>query len=116
MASTRVRLPVILIGPVNAGKSTIAPLLAERLAVEIASLDEVCWDYFDQNAGYDQEIARRLFQSGGQEQALEYVAQFYPAAVERVVAEYPKSVIELGAGHTVYDDPEQLARRSVPPS
>ena len=107
---SRVTLPVILIGPVNAGKSTIAVLLAERLGVNRASLDEVCWEYFEQDAGYDEAVARRHFECGGQTRALEYVLQFYPAAVERIVAEYPQSVIELGAGHSVYDDPNQLER------
>jgi len=106
----RVTLPVILIGPVNAGKSTIAGLLAERLRMDRASLDELCWDYFTQDADYDEALAQEHFERGGQACALEYVIQFYPGAVERVVAEYPKSVIELGAGHSVYDDPNQLAQ------
>jgi len=106
----RVTLPVILIGPVNAGKSTIAMLLADRLRVNRASLDEMCWDYFTQDAGYDEAVARQHFECGGQTRALEYVIQFYPGAVERIVAEYPQAVIELGAGHSVYDDPNQLER------
>ncbi len=105
-----VTLPVILIGPVNAGKSTIAVLLADHLRVSRASLDEVCWDYFQQEADYDEAVARQHFERGGQTRALEYVIQFYPGAVERIVAGYPKSVIELGAGHSVYDDANQLAR------
>lgn len=104
----RVTLPVILIGPVNAGKSTIAVLLAERLRVDRASLDELCWDYFQQEADYDEVVARQHFECGGQTRALAYVLQFYPAAVERIVAEHPQGVIELGAGHSVYDDPNQL--------
>jgi shikimate kinase len=106
---SRVRLPVILIGPVNAGKSTLAALLAKRLGATTVSLDEVCSQYFEE-AGYDESVAREHFQRGGQAGALEYVIQFYPAAVERILAEYPRSVIELGAGHTVYEDPDPLAR------
>lgn len=104
-----VTLPVVLIGPVNAGKSTIAVLLAQRLHVSCASLDELCWSYFEQ-AGYDEAVARRHFERGGQAGALEYVGYFYPGAVERIVTEHPQSVIELGAGHTVYDDSAQFAR------
>jgi adenylate kinase family enzyme len=101
-------MPIVLIGPVNAGKSTLAALLADRLGVPHVSLDDVCWVYFEQ-AGYDRAIARRYFERGGQAGALEYMIQFYPAAVECIVAEHPGSVIELGAGHTVYDDAEQLS-------
>lgn len=109
MEHTQVTLPVILIGPVNAGKSTIAALLAERLAVSFVSLDDVCWDYFAQ-AGYDEAVARERFLRGGQAGALDYMVRFYPDAVERVVSEHPRSVIELGAGHSVYDDPDKRAQ------
>jgi predicted kinase len=102
-------LPVIVIGPVNAGKSTIASLLAARLGIGQVSLDDVCWEYFPR-AGYDAEIAREHFRRGGQMGALAYMVQFYPAAVEEVVAHYPQSVIDFGAGHSVYDDPLQRAR------
>lgn len=104
-----VTLPVILIGPVNAGKSTIGALLAERLGVGRASLDELCFDYFTE-AGYNPEVAREHFERGGQAGAEEYMVRFYPHAVDRILAGYPETVIDFGAGHTVYDDPEQLGR------
>jgi len=84
-------------------------LLAKMLGVEQVSLDDLCWEYFDQ-AGYEPEVARKHFERGGQAGALEYMVQFYPGAVERIVAEHPRSVIELGAGHTVYDRRDQLDR------
>ncbi len=108
MTVDHVVLPVILIGPVNAGKSTLAPLLAERLGADHVSLDDVCWRYLE-DAGYDAEIARECFKRAGQAGALEYTIQFYPSAIERVIAEYPDRVIELGAGHSVYDDSEKRA-------
>jgi shikimate kinase len=103
-------LPIVLIGPVNAGKSTIGELLAARLGVGRATLDELCWGYFEEDAGYDPAMAREQFERGGQAGALEYMVQFYSAAVERVLAEHPESVIDLGAGHTVHDNPHLLAR------
>jgi hypothetical protein len=106
----QVSLPVVLIGPVNAGKSTIAPMLAALLGVEHVGLDEVCWEYFEQDPGYDEGVARQHFLRGGQPGALAYMVRFYPGAVARVVREHPRSVIELGAGHSVYEDPEYLAR------
>ncbi|HLJ69132.1 MAG TPA: shikimate kinase [Chloroflexota bacterium] len=109
MQASTVQLPVILIGPVNAGKSTLAPLLAEALGVDHVSLDDLSWGYL-QEAGYEEEVAREHFERGGQAGALDYIVQFYPSAVERIVEEYSRSVIELGAGHTVYDDPTDLAR------
>lgn len=102
-------LPVVLIGPINAGKSTIAALLAERLDVPHCSLDDLSWGYFD-DAGYDKEAARKHFERGGQAAAREYMVQFYAGAVERVLAEHTESVIDFGAGHTVHDDEEGAAR------
>lgn len=106
-----ITLPIVLIGPVNAGKSTIATLLAERLGLGRASLDDLCWEYFEgPDCSYDPDVAREHFKRGGQMGALEYMVQFYPGAIAWVLAVHPESIIDLGAGHTVYDDPELLER------
>jgi shikimate kinase len=92
-------LPVIVMGPVNAGKSTISLLLAKRLGVPSCSLDTVCWDYYLEQ-GFDQ---------GGYDAEWAYMRQFYPRAIERVIAEHGDQIIDLGAGHTVYDEPHRFA-------
>jgi adenylate kinase family enzyme len=102
-------LPIVLIGPINAGKSTVAPLLAARLGVGCADLDKHCWDYYAA-AGFDQAIANREYHAGGMDAAYAYTVQYYPAAVERILAEYPRHVIDFGAGHTVYRDPALFER------
>jgi adenylate kinase family enzyme len=99
----RPSLPIILIGPINAGKSTIAPLLASRLSVGRADLDKHCWDYYAA-AGFEQSIADREYHAGGMDAAYAYTVQYYPAAVERILAVNPRHVIDFGAGHTVYRD------------
>jgi ATP-dependent protease Clp ATPase subunit len=43
-------LEVILIGPVCTGKSTLAPLLADRLQVPQVSLDRISLTYFPRDA------------------------------------------------------------------
>lgn len=105
----RPALPVILIGPVNAGKSAIARRLAPRIGVERCSLDQVCWEYY-RDAGFDPAVAAGHLERGGRTAEYAYVRRFYPGAVERVLAECPQHVIDLGAGHTVLDEPELFGR------
>ena len=52
-------LPIILIGPMSAGKSTIGSLLAEKLACPNYSLDDKRWDYYDE-IGYDHATADEI--------------------------------------------------------
>jgi shikimate kinase len=115
-APGRVSLPVVLIGPVNAGKSTIAEPLAQRLGVSCSSLDRVCWGYY-RDQGCDTALAREIFEREGHTAFRTYIVPFYPLAVERVLREYPHSVIDLGAGHTVFDNPDLFTevRRALAP-
>jgi adenylate kinase family enzyme len=43
---------VLLIGPINTGKSTLARLLAERLGRPHVSLDSVRWEYYRELAAH----------------------------------------------------------------
>ena len=47
---------VILIGPISAGKSTIARLLAEKLDLPHRALDDDRWNYYKE-IGYDEAHA-----------------------------------------------------------
>lgn len=100
-----VKIPAaILIGPTGAGKSTVGLLLADRLNLPSVSLDGVAEIYYNEcNFG----IA--VFQSLRVEQGfLKTHRQWEPVrvhATERVIAEYGRVVLDLGAGHTHYEDP-----------
>ena len=50
---------IILIGPIGAGKSTLAALLAERLGVPRCGMDIERWPYM-QEAGYDPAVADEI--------------------------------------------------------
>lgn len=101
---------IILIGPVSAGKSTVATLLAEKLQIPHVSIDEVRWGYYDE-IGYDKAEASRVAKSEeGMLGLLRYWKPFEAYAVERILPDHPNSVIDFGAGHSVYDD-EALFQR-----
>ncbi len=100
---------IILIGPVRTGKSTLAHLLSEKLNLKRVSLDDIRWNYY-REIGYTEALARQIRQTGGFVALVFYWKQFDAHAVERVLAEHPNCIIDFGAGHSVYDNHELLAR------
>jgi shikimate kinase len=105
-----VAFPIILIGPIGAGKSTQGQLLSEALGVPRYAMDDLRWTYYNE-IGYSQEEAKRRGEEGGGFEAVyRYWKPFEQHAVERIVAEHPDGVIDFGAGHSVQDDPELCNR------
>lgn len=101
--------PIVLIGPVCAGKSTQAELLASALRWPRASLDDIIWRYCA-DAGYSQADFERIRAAEGATAAQRALPALFANAVERIVAEHPAHVIDLGAGHTHLTDPRLAAR------
>lgn len=93
---------IILIGPYGAGKSTLADLLSERLTMPTESLD--LHQHYYAEAGFDRHEFRRLINGPTPLDADLYFQTFFPHAVARILADYPHHIIDLGAGHTVYQD------------
>lgn len=100
---------IILIGPPNTGKSTLGKLLAEALGVPQVSLDDLRWGYYKE-IGYDETLAQRLRVEVGFAAKVWYWKQFDVYAVERVLADHQNCVIDFGAGHSIYESTEQMAR------
>ena len=100
---------IILIGPMSAGKSTIAQLLAEKLGIARYELDELRWDYYDE-IGYDHEIASGIGKEKGMLGIIEYGKPYEAHAVERAVAEYKNCILDFGAGHSVFEDQALFTR------
>lgn len=100
---------IILIGPMGAGKTTIGKKLSERLGLHNVSLDEIRQPYYDE-MGYDNDAARQIHAERGMAGILEYWKPFEAHSVERVLQDYDNSVIDFGAGQSVYDDEVLFAR------
>lgn len=100
---------IILMGPIRVGKSTIAQLLSAKLGLPRISLDDVRWTYY-REIGYKEELARQINQTGGLVALVFYWKQFDAYAVERVLADHPNTIIDFGAGHSVYESNELFAR------
>jgi hypothetical protein len=100
---------IILIGPCNAGKSTIGKMLAARLGAPFVSLDSVERKY-TVPAGYDPDRAEEIGKSGVPFAGYGCRRMFFDAAVVGFLADYREGVLELGGGHPIIPDPEKQAR------
>lgn len=101
---------IALIGPMSAGKSTIAKILAERLKRARIEADEHRWDYYEE-IGYDHAKVKNIMEKGGGYlDMFAYWKPFEAHLVERILEDYPGAVIDFGAGHSVYEDTELFNR------
>ena len=101
---------IILIGPLEAGKTTVGKLLGEALGMPAIELDDLRWDYYAE-IGYDPDHAEQLNSEGGLKARIAYWKPFEIYGVERLLQDYPAGyVLPLGAGNSVYDDPTHFER------
>lgn len=101
---------IILIGPMCAGKSTIAKMLAERLGIKRVELDSLRDGYYDE-IEYDREVASKIaYGEEGMMGLIKYWKPFEAYAVERALSDYENCVLDFGAGHSVYEEEELFTR------
>ena len=100
---------IILIGPSQAGKSTLGRLLAEKLDRPQYSLDQLRWTYY-REIGYDHELSNELRRRGGFVARVLYWSLFNAYAIERLLSEHRDGVFDLGAGPLTFESDELVAR------
>lgn len=100
---------IILIGPFGVGKTTVGGILAEKLGLPQVSLDNVCYDYY-QEIGWNGREAKRIYEQEGGDAFDEYTSSFEPYGVEQVLSRNHNCVIDLGGGHTVSENETRFAR------
>jgi shikimate kinase len=96
------RTDIILIGPIGAGKTTLARLLAKATGKPCVSLDSLCWTYYREIGIDEAEVAN------GPDGMIAW--RFNVHAVERALSDCRDCIFDFGAGHSVYREPEALER------
>ncbi len=94
---------IILIGPIGTGKSSVGEQVSNNLAIPRCSIDDVREDYYKE-IGYDEKEAAARYEAEGFWGLYRYWKPFEAHAVERILSENAGSVIDFGAGHSVYED------------
>lgn len=91
-------------GPMASGKSTVAGEIAKLIQVPRVPMDRLRWYYyFSEGYSLEQDEA-----CGSFTERMHYWKPFELSAVKRILAEFPNSVIDFGAGHSYYPDAAQF--------
>lgn len=98
--------PIVLIGPMGAGKSTVGSELAKISGLRQVPMDFICWYYyFKQGYSLEEEDALE-----SKKEVTRYLRRFQLNALENAVKDFPECIIDFGAGHSFYEDQERLDR------
>lgn len=98
----------VLIGPPGAGKSTIAPLVAELTGRAFVEADDAATPWYSA-AGWSVDRLRARSEQVGFEEAHREWEVALVAAVVGLTGEHDDVVLALGAGHTHITDPGLFA-------
>jgi shikimate kinase len=97
------QIPIILIGPMCVGKTTVGEKIAKKLNIPQYSMDEVRFSYYSE-IGFSKEIQQNIREEQGFQGMYAYWKPFEAYAVKRILEEHKHAVIDFGAGHSVYED------------
>src|SRR2546421_12902174 len=81
---------IILLGPWQAGKSTVGRLLAERLRIPFCDLPAKAGEYWAP-AGFERDTFRRLHQQAGVEAVRRYTQPFEAGTLGSGLQDHPHS-------------------------
>jgi adenylate kinase family enzyme len=99
-------LPIIIIGSMCAGKTTIAKVLTKKLALPRYPLDSLRWYYYAKS-GLDLTEDDKM-QKGKFEKLLEFRKPHDLYTIRSVLKEFQNGIIEFGASHSCWEDKEDL--------
>lgn len=95
---------IILIGPMDIGKSTISELLSVRLNSPHIKIDQIRFKYYEE-IGYSRETEEKLRnEKGFFNGTYRYWKPFELYAIKKILNEYSDCIFDFGAGHSVYED------------
>jgi shikimate kinase len=99
------QLPIVLIGPMATGKTTVGTELARLTGVPRVPMDRVRWYYyFKEGFSLEKESDHGTFAEKER-----YWKPFEVTAIRCILADFPQSIIDFGAGHSYFPDSDQFA-------
>jgi shikimate kinase len=101
---------IILIGPYGIGKGTLAELLSQKLGWSRYSLDDKGECYLKERPDYEDLQGKRNDWGLLSPEWQQYDAYVVGRSVTEISKSEENRVIDSGAGHSVYEDEEILAR------
>jgi shikimate kinase len=102
-------LPIILIGPMKSGKTTVGRLLAGQLGCPFCSLD-IYETRYAREVGFRERLAEQIRAEQGVYAWYEYRRKHFDHVVIRFLQDQRSGVLELGGGHPILPTPEQQLR------
>lgn len=97
------RNEIILIGPMLAGKSSMALILADHFEFPIINIDQIKWKYLAEY-GLTQSHAENLLINYGVNEMINFYKPYESLIVEKILSNYKKCIFDFGAGFSIYDD------------
>ncbi|OWY22045.1 hypothetical protein C7N43_09185 [Sphingobacteriales bacterium UPWRP_1] len=100
---------IVFLGPMCAGKSTVAQEVAEMLDMQHLPLDKMKWYYY-YKLGYSEVKGNNIYEEYGLPGLAKYWEQFDLYTIENVLKEFPNGIIDCGAGQTYYENEIERTR------
>ena len=87
--------PIILIGPMNTGKSTLGKLLSEKTGLPQFSLDDLRWKYYEE-AGFGRQKVKEYQERYGFLNLFWHWKKYEAYTVERAFEDHHNGVFDFG--------------------
>jgi hypothetical protein len=97
------RFEPVLIGPSRAGKSTLAPLVADAVGLPVVKVDRLRWQYYE-GWGFSRAESDRINAEQGFAAVLRVWKPYEIRLVEAAFADHRDCVFDFGAGFAMFDD------------
>lgn len=98
---------ICIIGPMNAGKSTISKKISKKLNKNLIILDEIRWKKYAEY-GFDHRKENEIGNEKGFLGVYEYWKQFEIKLVTDVLFNNENCIVDFGGGHSVYTNEKYL--------